>query len=153
MELKIERKWKKADYCIGVLYVNNVRFCETLEDTDRGLTQSMPVGVINQKKLYGETAIPKGTYTVILSVSAKFAKKPWAKKYKGLVPEVLNVKAFSGIRVHPGSSAKDTLGCPLVGQNKVVGGLVESQKTYYALMDGYIVPAWNKGEEITLTIK
>ena len=143
MELTIERRWKRLGYTIGIMYVNNERFCETLEDTDRGLTQSMPVGVINQK----------GTYTVVLSVSAKFAKKPWAKKYKGLVPEVLNVKAFSGIRVHPGSSAKDTLGCPLVGQNKVVGGLVESQKTYYALMDGYIVPAWNKGEEITLTIK
>lgn len=153
MELAIERKWKKMDYTIGIMYVNGERFCETLEDTDRGLSSEMPVGKINQLKLYGVTAIPRGRYRVVLSVSKKFKTKTWAKKYDGLVPELLNVKGYSGVRIHPGTKAQDTLGCPLVGRNKVVGGLVDSQKTYYALMDEYLMPAHKAGEEIYIAIR
>ena len=39
MKLKVDRRWKKDTYTIGVLYVDGVRFCETLEDRDRGLKQ------------------------------------------------------------------------------------------------------------------
>ena len=153
MELTIERKWKKMDYTIGIMFVNGERFCETLEDTDRGLSSEMPVGKINQLKLYGVTAIPRGRYRVVLSVSKKFKTKTWAKKYDGLVPELLNVKGYDGVRIHPGSNANSTSGCPLVGRNKVVGGLVDSQKTYYALMDNYIMPAHKNGEEIYIAIR
>ena len=153
MELTIERRWKKTGYTIGVLLVNGERFCETLEDTDRGLSSEMPVGKINQLKLYGITAIPRGRYRVVLSVSPKFKTKTWGKKYGGLVPELLNVKGYDGVRIHPGSNANSTSGCPLVGRNKVVGGLVDSQKTYYALMDNYLMPAHKAGEEISITIK
>ena len=111
----------------------------------------MPIGKINQIKVYGRTAIPKGTYKVILSVSPKFKDRPWAKKYNGLVPEILNVKGFAGIRIHPGNRATDTDGCPLVGDNTAVGRLTNSTKRYYELMDK-LVPAWEKGEEITLEI-
>ena len=97
MELTIERKWKKMDYTIGIMYVNGQRFCETLEDTDRGLSSEMPVGKINQLKLYGVTAIPRGRYRVVLSVSPKFKSRPWAKKWGGRTPELLNVKGFSNI--------------------------------------------------------
>ena len=152
MELRIERKWKKAGYTIGVLYVNNVRFCETLEDTDRGLKQSMPTGIINQKKIYGKTAIPTGTYRVVLSISPKFKNKSWGKKYGGLVPEILDVKGYVGIRLHPLSNASQTEGCPGVGDNKEVDKLLNSQKRNFELMDNHLMPAWNKGEEITLTI-
>ena len=153
MQLLIERKWKKSAYTIGVLYVNGERFCETLEDTDRGLVQSMPVGRINSIKVYGETAIPAGTYKVVLSVSPKFKNRPWAKKFGGLVPEILNVKGYSGVRIHPGSNAASTEGCPLVGRNKVVGGLVESQATFSALMESHLMPAHKAGEEITIEIR
>lgn len=152
MELRIERKWKKRDYCIGVLYVNGIRFCETLEDPDRGLKQSMPTGIINQKKIYGKTAIPTGTYRVVLSISPKFKNKSWGKKYGGLVPEILDVKGYVGIRIHPLSNASQTEGCPGVGDNKEVGKLLNSQKRYFELMDNHLMPAWDKGEEITLTI-
>jgi len=152
MELRIERKWKKKDYCIGVLYVNGVRFCETLEDPDRGLKQSMPTGIINQNKVYGETAIPTGVYQILRTISPKFAKKTWGKKYGGVVPEIANVKGYSGVRIHPGNTAKDLLGCVAPGRNKEVGKVLESQATYYKLMDEYIIPAWERGEEITLEI-
>ncbi|MBR5414165.1 MAG: hypothetical protein IK114_14235 [Fibrobacter sp.] len=153
IELLIERKWPKVEYTIGAFSVNGERLCESLEDTDRGLVSSMPTGVINTVKVYGKTAIPKGRYRVVLSVSPKFNGRTWGRKYRGLVPEVLGVKGFSGVRIHPGNKASDTLGCPLVGRNKKVGELVESTACYYALMDKYLIPAHERGEEIWLTIQ
>lgn len=151
MKLKIWRKWPKSGYTIGIFYVSGKRLCESLEDTDRGLVQTMPTGKINQVKVKGKTAIPKGTYKVILSVSPIFKDRVWGKKYNGLVPEILDVKGFSAIRIHPGNRASDTDGCPLCGDNSAVGRLTNSTKRYYELMD-MLVPAWERGEEITIEI-
>ena len=153
LEILIDRAWRKADYTISRLYVDGERFYEALEDKDRGLDQTMPVGKINQLKVYGKTAIPRGRYDVILSVSSKFKGRPWGKKYNGLVPEILGVKGFAGCRLHPANKASEIEGCVAVGENKVVGGLTNSQKVYYALMDNYIMPAWKAGKKITLVIK
>lgn len=153
MKLKIDRNWKAETYTIDALFINGVRFCEMVEDKDRGLNSGMPLAEINAKKVYGETAIPTGTYKVILSYSNKFKNKTWAKKYGGLVPELVEVKGFSGVRIHPGNTAADSLGCLLIGENKIKGGVINSQKRYYELMDKYLVPAWSRKEEITITIK
>lgn len=153
MKLKIDRRWKKEKYTIGRLYVNGIFLCNTLEDTDRNLNSSMSEDVIRFTKIAGETAIPTGTYKVVLAYSPKFAKKSWGKKYGGLVPLIFNVKGFDGVRLHVGNCPADTLGCPLVGDNKTVGRLTNSTKRYYELMDKYIMPAWTRKEEITITIK
>lgn len=153
MRLKIDRAWKKTAYTIGRFFVNGIRLGESLEDPDRGLNSSMDEATIKAVKVYGETAIPTGTYRVVLSASEKFKKKSWAQRYGGLVPEILGVKGFSGVRIHPGNTAADTLGCLLVGENKKVGQLVNSQKKYYELMDKYLMPAWKSGEGIFITIK
>ena len=153
MKLKVDRKWKADTYTISAFFINGVRFYETVEDKDRGLSSGMSLADINSKKVYGETAIPTGTYKVILSVSNKFKTRAWAKKYGGLVPELVNVPGFSGVRIHPGNTAADSLGCILPGENKIKGGVTNSTKRYYELMDKYIVPAWSRKEEITITIK
>lgn len=150
--LRVNRRWKLSTYTISEFYVDGKRWCETLEDRDRDLFNAMPVAEISRKKVYGETAIPRGQYVVELSYSPKFASKEWGKKYKGLVPEVKNVKGFSGVRMHPGSTAKDTLGCVLLGENKVKGGIINSKKWYYKLMDEVLVPAYEKGERVVLEI-
>lgn len=152
MEILVERKWKKEGYTIGTLSINGVFFCNTLEDRDRGLNSSMLQQEINSRKIYGQTAIPTGSYEVKLTYSTKFASKVWASKYSGRVPELLNVKGFSGVRVHPGNTAAATLGCVLVGKNNVKGKVTNSTSYYYKLLDEYIVPASNKGEKIILTI-
>ena len=151
MKLKIWRKWPKSGYTIGIFYISGKRICEVLEDTDRGLVSTMPTGKINQIKVKGKTAIPKGTYRVTLSVSPKFKDRVWGKRYDGLVPEVLNVKGFSGVRIHPGNRASDTDGCPLIGDNTAVGRLTNSTNRYYELMDS-LVPAFERGEDIILEI-
>ena len=151
MKLKVWRKWPKKGYCIGIFYVSGARLSNSLEDEDRGLDQKMPTGKINQLKIKGRTAIPKGTYRVVLSVSPKFSTRAWAKKYKGLVPELLNVKGYSGVRIHPANSASEVEGCIAPGDNTAVGKVTNSTKRYYELMDK-LVPAWEKGEEITIEI-
>ena len=153
MELTLERRWTKADYTIGAFFVDGVRHHETLEPTDRGLTQDMPISKIRRIKVYGKTAIPKGRYKVDMNtVSPRFKNRIWAKKYNGIVPRLLSVPCWSGELIHPGNTVEDTLSCILVGQNKIKGGLVRSQETYMRLMDDYLWPAKLRDEEIWITI-
>lgn len=142
MNIILNRIAKKAKYTIGKLYINNKYFCDTLEDTDRGLTQSMTEQQIGSKKVYGETAIPTGTYRIIISYSNKFKKQ---------MPLLLNVPGFAGIRIHSGNTEKDSLGCILVGKNKAVGKVLESRDTYSKLFS--ILQEANKKETIKITIK
>lgn len=142
MNIILNRIAKKAKYTIGKLYINDKYFCDTLEDTDRGLTQSMTEQQIGSKKVYGETAIPTGTYRIIISYSNKFKKQ---------MPLLLNVPGFAGIRIHSGNTEKDSLGCILVGKNKTVGKVLESRDTYSKLFS--ILQEANKKETIKITIK
>ena len=142
MNIILNRIAKKAKYTIGKLYINDKYFCDTLEDTDRGLTQSMTEQQIGSKKVYGETAIPTGTYRIIISYSNKFKKQ---------MPLLLNVPGFAGIRIHSGNTEKDSLGCILVGKNKAVGKVLESRDTYNKLFS--ILQEVNKKETIKITIK
>ena len=64
MNITIKRIFKGDKYTIGKLYVNGIYECDTLEDTDRGLTEDSPLSEIQSKKVYGETAIPTGTYKI-----------------------------------------------------------------------------------------
>lgn len=128
MKLILKRIAFKDTYTIGRLYVDGVYFCDTLEDKDRGLDDSMTVEEILRKKKYGQTAIPTGTYKVQITYSPK---------YKRMMPLLLGVKGYSGIRIHSGNTDKDTLGCLLVGLNTKVGMVTDSRNTYsrlYALM-------------------
>jgi hypothetical protein len=153
MKLLVERNWKKESYTIGKLYIDGEFFCNTLEDKDRGLKNTMALAEVKKLKVYGETAIPSGVYELKLSNSPKFANRVWGKKYKGQVPEILDVKGFSGIRIHPLNTAKDSLGCIGVGKNTVVGMITSSTDYYYQLMDNYIVPATNRNEKIIIEIR
>lgn len=153
MEILIDRQWKKDTYTIGRVYVNNVFFCNSLEDKDRGLKDSMTTAQITKKKVYGETAIPTGTYELKMTYSNRFASKSWGNIYRGEVPELINVKGFSGIRIHPGNSASDSYGCILVGKNNVKGKVTDSVKYYRSLLDNYILPAVSRKEKITVIIK
>lgn len=152
MNITVYRKWKKATYTIGKLLVNGNAFCESLEDKDRGLSDNMTEAAIKLKKVYAETAIPTGTYEVKLTFSSKFSSRRWGRKYKGLVPQIMNVKGFSGVRIHPANTALELEGCIAIGKNQEVGKVLQSTIYYYKLMDTYIVPASNRGEKIYITI-
>ena len=107
MKLSLRRRWSTERSAIGGLYVDGVWECFTLEDCDRGLHKDMQLHILESMKVDGKTAIPYGSYQVIIDLSARF---------KRLMPHIIGVPAFDGIRIHSGNSDVDTLGCPLVGE-------------------------------------
>lgn len=153
MNIVIDRKWKKDTYTIGNLYINGVLFSNTLEDKDRGLTSSMTLEEISKKKIYGQTAIPTGTYEVKMTYSNRLHSRAYAKKYDGKLPELINVKGYEGVRIHPFNKAQETLGCLSVGKNNIKGAVTNATAYFYMLVDNYILPAIKRGEKITITIK
>lgn len=153
MILNLKRRFKGSKYTIGTLTIDGKFKCDTLEDIDRGLSDDMQEYIIKSKKVYGETAIPTGTYVIdMYTVSPKFKDRSWAKPYGGKLPRLLDVKGFSGVLIHVGNTNKDTLGCILVGENKVKGQIINSTATFNKLMK-LLLEAHVKGETIKLTIK
>ena len=73
MEIRINRIARKERYTIGNMYVDDTYFCDTLEDADRELTDTMEIDEILAKKVKAQTAIPTGKYDVILTFSPRFS--------------------------------------------------------------------------------
>ena len=153
MKLKLDRKYKKATYSIGKLYVDGVYFCDTVEDKDRGLTDKDSLEKIKATKVYAKTAIPLGTYKITMGVvSPKFSQKPYYKSFcNGKLPRLLNVKGFDGILIHKGSNADSSAGCIIVGKNTVVGGVTNSQ-FYFEKLYKVLAEAQLRGEQIEIEI-
>lgn len=153
MNLKLERRWKKATYTIGILYVDGVRFSETLEDRDRGLFQGDTLAQIKSLKVYGETAIPVGKYAVAMDIlSPKYSAVKWYKDLcGGKMPRLLDVPGFDGILIHPLNNPLQTYGCIGVGRNTKVGELTQSKDTFKKLYRK-MKAAHDRGEKITITI-
>jgi hypothetical protein len=124
LNIEVARLYPRDGYVIGKMYIDGEYFCDTLEDTDRGLTSDMPLEEIKRIKVYGQTAIPTGTY----KVSVQY----WAK-HKINVPYLHDVPGYSGILIHSGSSNADTLGCILVGKNTAKGRLTNGSQYMHAL--------------------
>lgn len=135
MKLKLVRETLTEFSTIGSLYVNGVFECYILEDEDRRLEEG-------GQKVYGKTAIPLGTYKVTINMSNRF---------KRLLPLLIGVPQFEGIRIHPGNTDKDTEGCLLpgtgVGINNVLNSRVAFDRLFKKLQDA----AYRK-EDITIEV-
>ncbi|MDR2409697.1 MAG: DUF5675 family protein [Bacteroidales bacterium] len=138
MKLLLKRIAKKESYTIGKLYIAGEYFCDTIEDTDRGLTQDMPFSEIKRIKVKDKTAIPVGTYRMIVNVSPS---------KKRLLPRLLNIPGFEGILIHRGNTEDDSSGCIIVGENKAVGKVINS--TGYELK---LVEILKNKKDITIEI-
>lgn len=139
MKLKLRRVHLKPNCTLGVLYVNDLLFCDTLEDPVRGL------GPQGGGKIPGATAIPEGTYEVIVNVSPKFKRE---------LPRLVNVPFFDGILIHRGNTAVDTAGCILVGENWSPSEDRIVNSTYYETkLVKECKEAIGRGENITIEIE
>lgn len=141
MELKLERRWPKAAYTVGRLYVDGEFFCNTLEDRVADVNKNGKFDG-GERKVPGETAIPYGTYKVFYGWSPRFGRN---------LPRLLNVTAFDGILIHPGNTVEDTSGCILVGLNTEPGRLTQS-RFYSDELNKRIDAAQRRGESITIEI-
>ena len=155
MKLKVKRIYNCPSYCIGRLYVDGVLFCDTLEDTDRGLMASKGLAWNAARKIPGATAIPKGTYNVTLKVrSPKFGAAKYKNQYgfcNGYLPRLQNVPAYEGVLIHSGNYATQTDGCLLVGKNTRKGMVTDSTATFRKLYEK-LKSADVDGEKITIEI-
>lgn len=140
MILKVKRELPKDTYTPGTLYIDGEKFCDTLEDKDKGLTQDMTIGEIQSKKVYGETAIPKGTYKVTTKVvSPKFSKYPFYMEVcNGRLPRLLDVPGYEGVLIHVADGwKKDKLlaGCIGIGERQSDGSLLNGKETFRKLWE------------------
>lgn len=141
-ELLLQRRHLKDTYTIGKLSVEDVTFCDTLEDKVRDYNHDGDLEDAGEQKISGDTAIPYGRYRVIVSYSPALKRK---------LPLLLDVPSFVGIRIHGGITNKNTSGCILVGENKLKGKLINS-KSYVDTLTSWI-EMWQKaGEDTWITI-
>lgn len=105
-KLKLVRDTYTSKSTIGKLYVNDKFICDTLEDVCRDLNFDGDLDDAGEKKIYGETAIPAGTYKMIINISPRFKK---------LLPRLIGIKDYEGVLIHPGNKPIDTSGCILTG--------------------------------------
>jgi hypothetical protein len=126
MQIIVKRLHKTNTSTIGELLIDGIFQCYTLEDVER------PV------KIKNETAIPKGTYKVIINQSNRF---------KRLLPLLLNVPNYEGVRIHSGNTNHDTEGCILVGQTRGDNYIGQSRKAFDKLFK-----KMQAAKDITITI-
>lgn len=156
MKISVDRKWKKTDYTIGRLYIDDEFFCNTLEDTDRGLHQNLDLNIIKSRKIPGKTAIPTGTYEITLNVkSPKFSKYEFYMDIcEGYLPRLLKVPGFEGILLHVADGPKGANlieGCLGIGYNKIKGGLLNGKEVFEELYKK-LKNAWENNEQIIIEI-
>lgn len=152
MKLSLKRIAKRDTYTIGKLYIDDKYFCDTIEDKDRGLKQTDSLLKIKSIKIMHETAIPVGTYKIDMdTVSPKYSlpKYKYTKAFGAKMPRLIDVPGYSGVLIHAGNTAADSSGCILVGENKIVGKVINSQSTWTKLMNILLTDKNN----ITITIQ
>lgn len=141
-----------ARYTMGKLFWGGYFLADTLEPQNRGLTHELCADEVRRAKVNGRTAIPYGTYNVILAYSPRFSSRPFYKRLGGRLPLLQAVAGFSGILIHCGNTFEDTRGCILVGERAGAGILKNSQKTFRRILTDVFKRADKKGERITITI-
>ena len=138
MLIVVDRLQKDEDVTIGAITIDGDFACWSLEDPVR----EIPGQPVSTWKIHGETAIPAGRYKVIVDMSARF---------KRLLPLLLDVPGYSGVRIHAGNTAADTEGCILVGNERLAKSLARSQLALAPFM-AKMGEAQRKGETIWLEI-
>lgn len=135
MEIVVKRIAKRDKYTIGKLSIDGEYICDTIEDRDRGLTSDMSLEQIKKIKVPSQTAIPTGKYKITLKIqSPTFSKKIYYKLFcDGYLPRIQNVPGYEGVLIHRGVDENSSAGCIIVGYNKVVGKVLDSQKAFEAI--------------------
>lgn len=131
MELVLQRLDANPERTIGELFLDGDSYCFTCEDA------------IRRVKVEGETAIPAGRYEVQLTVSPRAkAGGLWTPWPNFMLPLLVNVPGYAGIRIHSGNNAADTEGCILVGLDRLPNGVGQSRPALRRLQDDLKFPAW-----------
>ena len=137
MKILVERDIFGDNYTTSRVFIDGRFFCYCLEDTDRKLEDNP------EAKVYGETAIPRGTYKLLVDFSGRFQRE---------LPRLLDVPGYSGIRIHAGNVPADTHGCLLLGTSRKDGMVVNSRIAMVKFME-LLDLAYDRGERVEVTIE
>lgn len=143
MLITVTRKLPGPDSTIGTLEIDGHFFCDTLEDTDRGLDSSMSLEEIARRKVYAQTAIPTGEYLVHMQFSQHFGK---------MMPYLQFVPGYDGVMIHPLNTPAQTKGCIGVGTLENMVFISDSGKAFARILP-LIEEADNRSEEIRCRIQ
>ena len=142
MDIQLKRFALKPTYTVGHIYIDGKYITDSLEPPTRYLTSEMNVSAIQRKKFPDGTAIPTGTYRILITKSFRFRR--W-------LPEIIAVPGFTGIRIHAGNSRADTTGCILPGTNCYPGRVLSSSVALHDIMSR-MTAALARDEKIFITI-
>lgn len=140
MKLTVKREHYSLCTTLSSMMVDGKFECFVLEDKDRKL-ECHP-----DDKIPGETAIPRGTYQVIITYSNRFKRE---------MPLLVGVPGFEGVRIHAGNTKEDTYGCLLVGTSFVLQGnehIVNNSRNAYRALFQKIDDAINNGDNVEIEI-
>lgn len=107
MELYLPRIIIGGPTTLGHLFLQNDRFCYTLEDQVRAPGIKIP----------GKTAILEGLYRIVVTYSPRFKRN---------LPLIMNVPMYAGIRIHRGATAANSEGCVIAGYDLIRNDRVSS---------------------------
>lgn len=124
-------------FTLGRLFVEGMMYGFTCEDQDRKLEEEPGA------KIQKRTAIPRGLYRLTLSFSNRFKK---------VMPLIVDVPGFEGVRIHGGNTAEDTEGCPLLGAFRTATGVRGCAEVNQALID-FIASAEDRGDAVWIEVK
>lgn len=134
--LTLTRISRQEKCTIGILHEGGTILCYTLEPQWRDLE--------HEKKVMGRTAIPEGTYRIRMSPS---------KKFRRMMPYLMEVPNFTGVMIHPGNRVEDTEGCILVGERDKLNTLMYSRRTFERLYETLFEQANEEGGELEIVIE
>lgn len=139
MRILVERTNQLLTCTIGSMFINEAFVCFTLEDVDR----EVPGLPVEKWKIKDNTCIPQGVYDVKLTFSNRFQK---------VMPQIMDVPGFQGIRIHTGNTDRDTSGCILVGMESS-GESISKSKVAYDMLMKELQSAEDRGEPVTIDVR
>ena len=145
MEIKVIRTQFGKDATNGLVFINNLFECYSLEDQ------------YQTQKVMHETCIPEGKYEIKLRTVGGFNER-YTKKYPTMHRGMLwiqDVPGFEYILIHQGNTDEHTSGCLIIGDtqqdldvsfNGMVGSSANAYKKLYPKVSGAILA----GEKVTI---
>jgi len=147
MRIKLKRIHSNKESTLGLLYIEGVFACFTLEDQAQ------------DRKVMHETRIPAGTYEITLRTVGSFHQR-YSKQFPDIHKGSLwirNIPGFEYVLIHIGNTDNDTSGCILVGdtatQNVTNRGFIGDSTKAYKRIYPQIAEALAQGRSVSITIE